>query len=458
MGTWVIGGAFAPGRAVILTADFFFTPAGNLFLHAAAVETRAQLIARASYTLGNLYLRVTANTRSDSVIFRSRVGAGNGNLTVTVTTTATGVFQDTVNTDSLVDGSLFNAMADQAGGTGTLTFTIFGFTLEDASGDAPILASSSDQGDGPGNVTRFVPPAGGIRIGGTESVLGYTFRVASTLSNMRFFLRFNVLTGTLVVQPRINVTNGNQTVTVAGGGTGAFEDTTNTDSVAAGAEVNYSLVAGLPAGGGAYGLTTMQMKSSSTGLQVLSAAAAGTLSFASDQYVPAQGDSNITTTEASTQIAARVAREAASLFVSVEAHGASNGVDVFLRVNTANSALTLNVPSATTGIFEDTTNQVSLVSGDVYGFFYDHAGGAGSCDIRMVGFGESSSSVAPLTAAGYSPDIFDFLSDEQEPDFGPQGELYYWAFLLERPGAGEPIPTQPTTPTIGARLSEPTRR
>ena len=48
--------------------------------------------------------------------------------------------------------------------------------------------------------------------------------------------------------------------------------------------------------------------------------------------------------------------------------------DFFLRQNTANSALTVNIQSSSTGLFEDTTNQVSIIATDLYNYFGDIGG------------------------------------------------------------------------------------
>ena len=91
-------------------------------------------------------------------------------------------------------------------------------------------------------------------------------------------------------------------------------------------------------------------------------------------------------TESVTQKTARSGFTASNMFVFVQTHGLSSGVDIFLRLNGANSALTVNIPQSTTGVFEDTTNTVSVVAADLYNYFIDHGGGAGTMAATIIGF------------------------------------------------------------------------
>ena len=417
---------------------------------------------RSSYTLANMYVRVTANTTVADSTLRSRIGAVDGALVVTVGGGLTGAFQDTVNSDSLVDGNLVNFSVVTP--ANVLTTSLVGFTMVNASGDDTVLVSNSFLGAGLGQnagLTRYRAIGGTISTTGTESDQQYTVRSTATLSNLRAFVVSNSLSVTTTMRTRKNLGNGAQSVSILTLETGSFEDTVNTDSVAAGDEINYQIVT--PAGAGTIATHLFQVKSAGTGRPTVHGFTAGLATNFADRFVLAEGGGTDLTagpgTEAASQIAARSTFTASNLFVNVILHGVTGGVGFFLRLDGVNTALTLNVPDSTTGLFEDTTNTVNLISGNLYNHFVDHGGGVGDIEFPIIGFQNGpTAGLVPLIAGGYLPNIFDFFPEEPPVDFGPQGELYYWGFLLERPGAGEPIPTQPTTPTIGGRLREPTRR
>ena len=423
-------------------------------------ENRVQVRIRSSYTLANMYVRVPSNTTTADSTLRSRINGANGNLVVTVGGGLTGAFQDTTNSDSPVDGDLANFQVVTP--ADVLSTSLVGFTMANVSGDDTILVSNSSTMAGftqGSDVTRYMP-MGGTNAGDidTEANVQYTLRSSATWSNFRAFVAANSIGGTVTGRTRLNTGNGAQSVSISASATGSFEDTTNSDSPVAGDEVDYQMVTPVTLGSITWNL--FQVKSAGTGRQVAFGHASG-ISLSADRFEPIEGSGVADTSdaEASNQIAARSTFTASNLFVNVITHGASSGVDFFLRLGGANSALTLNVAASSTGLFENTTNTVDLISGNLYNHSVDHGGGAGSITFTLLGLQNGpTATLVPLIAAGYSPDIFDFLPEEPDLDFEPQGELYYWAFLLDRPGAGEPIPTQPTTPTMPTRLREPARR
>ena len=200
---------------------------------------------------------------------------------------------------------------------------------------------------------------------------------------MRIFVRANTIDSSSTFRFRKNVADGNQVATITALGTGAFEDTTNTDAVVAGDEVNYSLVTG--ADPGVVQVTLAQLKHTSTGREVASAISIG-VAISSDAYFGAEADGLGSGTETDAQIAARIAFTASNFFVNVSAHGLTSGVNYYLRQNTANTAMTVNVPQSTTGLFEDTTNSVSIAVADLYNYLLDAGGGVGTVTTTIIGF------------------------------------------------------------------------
>ena len=357
-----------------------------------------------TYTWANLYVRVKTFSLDVNPALRSRVGGVNGNMLTTLT--GTGVFQDTTNTDSLVSGNLINFVMTIAAGAGSMAITIVGSTLQDTGTNATLAVASNSVNAPTVNfgLTRF-NGIGGM-VGGntailatTESNVQYTIRRATTFTNLRVTILTNSIdAGTTVWRFRVNAANVNQLVNIAAGATGAFEDTTNSDTTVAGDEVNHQVVTS-----GAAGSITprlAQLAHISTGREVVSASN-DTVANSADGFFGAEADGFRTTAESDAQIAARAAFTAANLFVNVITHAATGGVDIFLRRNGANSALTVNVPDNATGFFEDTTNSVSVAVADTYNYFLDHGGGIGTILVGAFGFANGPTDTVTGGGRGY---------------------------------------------------------
>ena len=388
MATFEIACGFKGGHTFPRNLTRFGPLGGGLTADPQATENRVQVRIRSSYTLANMYVRVLVST-SVNVPLRSRVNGANGALLVTVTADTTGAFQDTVNSDSLVTGDLVNFSVVSPGPVdGGISVSLVGFTMVNASGDDTVLVSNSSVDTGytqAGGLTRYQGVAGTINTGvTTESDTQYTVRTSSSLTNFRVFVVANAIAGTVTARTRVNLGNGAQSVSITASGTGSFEDTTNTDSVVAGDEINYETVTPVT-------LSTLtwymfQVKSASEARQMAFGYSAG-ISLSADRFEPIEGggSTDVSDAELSNQIAARSTWLARNLFVNVITHGATSGVDFTLRKNTAASVSTVNVPQNNTGFFEDTTNTVPFVSTDLYNYHVDHGAGAGSIVFTLIG-------------------------------------------------------------------------
>lgn len=93
------GGIGAPASSGAATRILLFACDG--FQIASGTETQGQLTARDAFTCSQTGVNISANTGSGTNTWRFRKNAGNGNQTFTFTT-ATGVINDTTNTDTMV--------------------------------------------------------------------------------------------------------------------------------------------------------------------------------------------------------------------------------------------------------------------------------------------------------------------------------------------------------------------
>ena len=386
MATWPMVNGSAEGTTVNASLTRYTTPAGQIAF--SATEADGQALSRDSYTWAKLYVRVIANSLTGATTLRSRVNGANGNQSVTIGAGTTGTYTDDVNSDSLVSGGLFNFQV--VTGTGTsITFTVIASTLT-ATSNVPILFTGAATPDDyfPFGSTNYVPIEGRNGFHATESRSQYIFRVASTLSNLRVYVLSNSLAGASTIRTRRNTANGNQSVSIGAGVTGAFEDAVNTDAVAVGDMVNYQIVTG---GAANYlGVLTYQVKSSSTGRQQAACQAYDHQVFgpAATRYLTIEGGAQeLTTTEANTQSAARTAFNARNLFVRIAANTLDGATTVRTRKNGANGNLSVSIGAGATGAFEDTANTDSFIATDLLNYQVDTtASTVNAIRLTIVGF------------------------------------------------------------------------
>ena len=394
MPSWILVCGKTGGEVINKGSTMYATPCG--YLGMTDTEVNRQFIARDSYTLNNLFVRVTANTVTASTTVRSRVNTADGNQSVSIPAGATGTFQDTSNSDALVDGDLFNYQA-VAGATGTtITFTVMSFCLQTISNNTPILGGKSGASIS-ANLTTFVPIGGDQTSHGTESRSQYTFRVAATLSNLRSNITYNGVTAASTIRSRVNGANGNQSLSIPASTTGVYEDTTNSDSIASGDNVNLQVVTG--ATGNSLIAQYYQLKSTSAGRQVMAAKPAPLpVSYNTTAYGAIEDTCTLTaTTESEAQVITEIAFTAQNYFVRVVDNSVNNSTTVALRQNGADTALSVSIPASTTGAFED-SDSVSIAVDDLLDNKVATGGTSGTIRISIIGF-ELAQPAAPPPAA-----------------------------------------------------------
>jgi len=384
------------GKTVALPGTtLYFAPCGDM--EDVTAEASSQLIARDSYTLKNLYVRVTANSLDGATTIRSKVNSVNGNQSVSIGAGATGVFEDAVNTDNLVNGDLFCTEVVYGGTGGSITHTIFSYILSTASNTTPILATTCCYGSV--NGTQYAPIIGSLAaLTSTETRSQYRFRVAATLSNLRTYVSFNTVAVTSTVRTRKNTANGAQSVSIPGTATGAFEDALNTDIIASGDNVNFQAIQG---GAGTLALTLIQLKSNSAGEQIGAASVSlASLGDGLTRYVAIGGISqSFTATEANVQVSARTPFTAKNMYVLIGSNSINGATTFRMRKNGGNGNMSVSVPAATTGQFEDTVNTDGFVAANLLNWQIITGGTSGTMVINCIGFELEQPTAPPPGAA-----------------------------------------------------------
>lgn len=330
--------------------------------------THVNMLCRDSYTIGNLYVRVTVNSLNNVTSVTDYINELPGAVTVLIGATTTGVFTDAVNTNNLVAGNRVCSVV-VATGVGTINIVLISYTLTTASNNTPVLMSSYCTTTSVGfGATRYVFIDGRSSPSATENNAKYTMRQASTLSNLAGYVHSNTLDAATTIRTRVNNANGGQSVTINSGVTGAFEDAVNTDAVASGQTIDYQIVAGGTAG--AIIVDTLQVKSSCVGRQMVSTYLDGTTQLPNNTYwYPVEGYLVASAVaESNAQTTARATLTAKNLQINVVSNGLTAAATLRFRKDTGNGNQTISIGAGVTGILEDNVNTDSLVVASVINY------------------------------------------------------------------------------------------
>lgn len=219
-----------------------------------------------------------------------------------------------------------------------------------------------------------------------------TYETAGTLSNLYIYVNTVSGTGTRTLRTRVNNANGGQSLTFTG--TGEFEDTSGTDSISVGDEVNYSL--NQPAAN-TCGVTAFRTHWLPTTDRVVSMRyhAKGPVTY------------NVASVTRYTNIAGALLSTGASesnyitpvygsmtlknMFLYVTSNARTNNTTYRVRVNSANGNQNIVVGSGGTGIYEDTSNTDSVVSGDTINYSSTTGTGTDALVLENIGVEAQSS-------------------------------------------------------------------
>lgn len=310
-------------------------------------------------------LSVTAFSNSHTlaaVTTTFRKNGATGNQTVSIPAGTTGVFSDTSNSDSLSAGDTYNARME-GGATGTGNCLLRGVTVifQDSSQHSVQYGTSNDA---PGGVTAsttyYNHISGDIGLVTTENEVKQQVDVPGTFSNLQAGLITNTRSSTTTIRFRVNNANGNQVLSIGAGVTGLFHDSSNTDVITAGDDVNFTTIVGT--GTGVFGIRNINITFTNPNNQknnVYASVSGGetrtpgsTMSSTVAGTVTATGQTESLTNQLPGFgfIASRL-----KIYVSVNNYTATSTSSI--RKNGANGNQSVSIPSATTGLFEDTTNE-----------------------------------------------------------------------------------------------------
>lgn len=367
---------YATGRpdATIAAGSSIYFNFGGLMGNGGSTDAPVQVVARGNSTFTRLAVEIRANASTAVSTIRTRKNGANGSMSVSIPSStgagATGEFEDATNSDSLAAASsdTFNLLA-QVGAGGALTVAQVSALLQNAN-NLSLYASSSEAGVPvqPANTSTYLAlVVPGLSAEVTESAAQYTFRQATTLSNLYVYLSQNgATTAGNVVRLRVNGANGNGVVSLTTATTGAFEDVTNTDVIAAGDEVNASTSNVNTGAGTSFTIVTLAAHSSAPGRIVASRGMNAITSGQTRFFPPGIGrQSSGLTTAAEMALPVRVSFTVSNVFANIAAN--PGGMTAIIQRN-GTTTISLAVASGTSGFAEETATTATFSTGDTLGF------------------------------------------------------------------------------------------
>lgn len=238
----------------------------------------------------------------------------------------------------------------------------------------------------------------------TEAPVAIPYRTAGTFSKLGINVTTNDRTGAGTFKLRKNTADGNQTMSITATTTGFFQDTSNSDTIAAGDTVDGSITSGT-------GGTTFI----ANGWGALFAATTNTAS----RYVVSWGGAVLTDTQligiaGARSTSATEASQIGRAFVTGTvrhwaARIASNSRDgtttLASRVNAANGNGAVSITASSTGTFEDTSNSDTIAVTDEFCMRATLAGTSGTITMAWAALDFQTTDVSFQHAAEASGNI-----------------------------------------------------
>lgn len=326
-------------------------------------ETNQQLTYRAAGTFSNLYIRVLTNATSATSTFRTRQNAADGSLVISIGAGTTGEFEDTANTDTITAGDEWN-YSFAAGAGGTVTYGSASI-LFSANANTVCVLAQTNLNFSTASTTRYI----GLASNNTSSTLEadgeQEINSAGTLKNLFLNINSNTRTTTTTFKTRkTGVADGNLSISVTGSSTGLFEDTANSDTVAANDLWNYSFTTGTGTGTISWGPFSVNFETTNSkfvsggGSNLGLAQAAGTTNYLG---IGAGNNPSTTETDRTTETNLICSISNFVIYISANATTASSTFEV--RKNQGTTACSISISAGTTGLFED-TDSVSYIATD----------------------------------------------------------------------------------------------
>jgi len=375
--------------------------AGTFFTTSVSTESEHEQPLRNVGTIKNMFLRVSSNAvTAGSTVFVFRRATTDSGVTVSVGSSATGTFEDTTHTQSVTAGDLCKTKVTMPS-TANATCTVVNISYQlDATTDSSTLFNSVDNvGESTASITRFVTLNGNF--GASQSTENSVkFRVRKTASIKYFGVKVasNVRTTNTTCATRKNGADGNCTVTFGSSATGTQEDTSHTDSIAAGDDINYRYTHGTGSASITYRWFKSEIVSTANTFPLLSGVNTPiTQNISLTRYYHPSGVMAAgITPETNTQMKARFAYTLSELNMLATANTVSASSTLTLRKSGAGGNNTVSITASTAGLYNDTTHTDVLSTSDTIDYEIVTGGSGTALTLDWIGCYASNASLTQV--------------------------------------------------------------
>ena len=298
-------------------------------------------------------------------------------LSISVSTGQTGWFENTSDTVSISANDLIEVKHTLTGGeAGTFRIQILRTEYDTNTSTTNTISVLKSDGTGStGSGTTYYGYLGGLSNGTntTEANAQAKLQYAATLRNLRVNILTNTRTTSTTIRTRVNGANGNMSVTIPASpnGTGWFEDTSNTDTIAANDLVCIQVVNGASTETAPTynGIQIDHQTTTDPGKGLLMVTNVTEPYFEpTTTYQEISGQFGDQITESQHQVELLSAFTFKGMAVKCSANTVNSTTPFRLRKNTANSSVVVNVTTSSTSWHQDTTNSESCAVGDLVNF------------------------------------------------------------------------------------------
>lgn len=355
------------GANFIDNASRFFPLCSNIVAFSSA--SRADVAVRDAGTFSKLYIHVVTNTASVTSVITFQDSGADTAITVSVTSDATGIFEDTSNTAALIatDEASIKVTVPNEAGTNNLTIDVAGVQFEPDTTTNTITfpaAAALTADFSTASTTEFMLMCGLFYYTSVEAIVKARIRKTFTSSDLYTLVQANARTTNTLFKTRKNGADGGQSITYGSGETNIKEDTSGSDSLAAGDDFNFSITTGT----GTEIITPVKLSTSlintSDFFVNYCMSDGATVGTSTTTYARIGGGFVFDATEADTQIYPQFTFTASELLAYVASSASVvAGCTVTLRDNGADSALIVSYAAAETGLKNDTSNTAEITSG-----------------------------------------------------------------------------------------------
>lgn len=390
-----MGHSLLVGARVSSTLTTNFQSCGNANI---LPNTEVERQVKSSKTGALKFLGALVDSSGTSRVIKNRINGADGTGVVTITNGASGVQADTTDSDPIAPSDLF-CVGTTVGTNGLVRWF------------RQVFFTSVN------NVTWYLRLNGGTpnsttgvqyyRLGGTTTptfvesgAVNCRMRVAGTASLFQVYIDTNSRSSDSIFTSRLNQAAGNLTVTIPAATTGRMEDTTHSDTIAAGDLYGTALELTVGTGSIVPNLFGMQFESSEGAVNDIfctndvARSASGTAS-----YFGVTGRLEASGTESDLKIQAGFPVTLSRFRCYVTINTCAATVTATVRKNAANGNGTFGIPAATTGEFEDTSNSDTFAATDDAAISVV-GGTTGSLTLGYFGFRAHDDTIAPSTATG----------------------------------------------------------